>query len=87
MIDDMNRLEWIEKHKPDMWRTRWKGKHAIWVVYTDLGKRYEGPTLAEAIDKARADTASKRQPDIDVAFGLLGQYPELERADKAREAT
>jgi hypothetical protein len=50
LIDDMNRLEWIEEHKPDMWH---KASLNLWVIYTKDGGQYEAPTLAEAIDLAR----------------------------------
>jgi hypothetical protein len=48
---DMNRLEWIEEHKPEMWFSRECG----WVVSTDPSKRFVAATLADAIDMARAD--------------------------------
>ena len=29
MIDDMNRMEWIEEHKPDMW---FRTGYGVWAV-------------------------------------------------------
>ena len=51
----MNTLEWIEEHKPNMWFSEFD---QVWIVYTDEVKRFEAPTLSEAIDKARADKES-----------------------------
>ena len=56
LLELIGRMEWIEKHKPDMW---FRTGFGVWALCSDMSdpeaKRYEAPTLEEAIDLAMAD--------------------------------